>query len=89
MGPLDEDDDNAVTLVSPRTHARLFALTLHDFRATLLRVAPPEARADVARLLDEAEHAAACACAAAGIHPRARHDIATRDPATEDVHASA
>ncbi len=45
---------------------------LRDLRPKLLAASPADARHDVARLLDEAEHNIGCALAAAGLHPHAR-----------------
>ena len=72
----------------PLLLAKLFALALRELRVALLDAAPPEARADVARLLDESEHMAACACAAAGLHPRARAEIEVAVRTEEASHAA-
>lgn len=57
----------------PMIAARDVAAKLHALREALV-AAHPESRGAVARLIAEAEHSVACACAAAGVHPTARAD---------------
>lgn len=57
-------------MVNHTTRAALIAL--RDLRKQLVDAAPAESRADVRRLLGEAEHNVSCALAAAGLHPLAR-----------------
>ncbi len=58
-------------IVSAHIAARDATNALHNLKSHLIAAAPAEARADVQRLVREAEHNLACALAAAGIHPRA------------------
>lgn len=59
-------------IVSAHVAARDATNALHNLESHLIAAAPNEARADVQRLVREAEHNRVCALAAAGIHPRAQ-----------------